>query len=38
MTPDQLDALADEDFAAMLRLMHTEAKEWERMNTNAGRR
>jgi hypothetical protein len=38
MTPDQLDALDDEVFAAMVRLMHTEASEWERMNTGAGRR
>jgi hypothetical protein len=38
MTPEQLDALSDENFAAMVRLMHTEAKEWERVNTSATRR
>ena len=30
--PDQLDALADEDFAAMLRVMQTEAAAVERAN------
>jgi hypothetical protein len=31
MTPDELDALRDEHFAAMLRLMHVEAAEMARL-------
>jgi hypothetical protein len=38
MTPDELEALNDEDFAAMIRLMGVEAATWERVNDKAGRR
>jgi hypothetical protein len=32
MTPAQLDDLGDEDFAAMVRLMHVEAAELAKLN------
>jgi hypothetical protein len=32
MTPDQIDELCDEDFAAMVRYMATEAEEIARAN------
>lgn len=38
MTPAQLDALTDEDFAGMLRLMHAEAQAIEAENAKLTRR
>jgi hypothetical protein len=32
MTPDEIDALCDEDFAAMVRYMSAEAEEMARAN------
>jgi hypothetical protein len=38
MTPAQLDALSDSDFAGMLRLMAVEAAEVEKANAKANAR
>jgi hypothetical protein len=37
MTPDQLDAVSDSDYAAMVRLMYAEAAAIERANRKLAR-
>jgi hypothetical protein len=38
MTPAQVDALTDDDFAAMVRLMHAEAAAIEKQNRKLARK